>query len=154
MTESIKYVRTKAVACLTLILPQVIGLHWDNTAASDFLNTAASDWIILPPVMGHPPVISLTSRGLPKAGEPSLISQLSMARHAEHGHQEGSPFACGSIRSQSLVAVKTSIFYCRKWFFFTAASDCCFLRGRGSILKAQSLVAVNTRCSLNRLWRY
>ena len=43
-----------AVACLTLILPQVIGLHWDNTAASDFLNTAASDWIILPQVMGHP----------------------------------------------------------------------------------------------------
>ena len=43
-----------AVACLTLILPQVIGLHWDNTAASDFLNTAASDWKILPQVMGHP----------------------------------------------------------------------------------------------------
>ena len=43
-----------AVAGLTLILPQVMGLHWDNTAASDFLNTAASDWIILPQVMGHP----------------------------------------------------------------------------------------------------
>ena len=54
MAESIRCVRTKAVACLTLILPQVIGLHWDNTAASDFLNTAASDWKILPQVMGHP----------------------------------------------------------------------------------------------------
>ena len=43
-----------AVAGLTLILPQVMGLQWDNTAASDFLNTAASDWIILPQVMGHP----------------------------------------------------------------------------------------------------
>ena len=43
-----------AVAGLTLILPQVMGLHWDNTAASDFLNTAASDWKILPQVMGHP----------------------------------------------------------------------------------------------------
>ena len=39
-----------------LILPQVIGLHWANTAASDFLNTAASDWIILPQVMGHPKI--------------------------------------------------------------------------------------------------
>ena len=56
MAESIKCVRTKAVACLTLILPQVIGLHWDNTAANDFWNTAASDWIILPQVMGHPNV--------------------------------------------------------------------------------------------------
>ena len=43
-----------AVACLILILPQVIGLQWDNTAASDFLNTAANDWNILPQVMGYP----------------------------------------------------------------------------------------------------
>ena len=27
---------------------------------------------------------------------------------------------------QSLVAVKTFNFYCRKWFVFTAAGDCCF----------------------------
>ena len=27
---------------------------------------------------------------------------------------------------QSLVAIKTFTFYCRKWFFFTAADDCCF----------------------------
>ena len=55
------------------------------------------------------------------------------------------PIACGS---------KNVYFLLPQVIFFTAASDCCFLRGRGSILKAQSLVAVNTRCSLNRLWRY
>ena len=37
-----------------LILPQVIGLHWANTSTSDFLNTAASVWIILPQVMVDP----------------------------------------------------------------------------------------------------
>ena len=67
---------------------------------------------------------------------------------------QGSPFACGSIRSESLVAVKTSNFILPQVIFFTAASDGFFLRGRGSIFKAKSLVAVNTPCSLNRLWRY
>ena len=60
-----------------------------------YLNLAdmrASLWRDSPPRIADlpwsPNLISLTSRGLPKAGEPSLISQLSMARHAEHGHQE------------------------------------------------------------------
>ena len=39
---------------------------------------------------------------------------------------KGSYFACGGKMRQSLVAVRTLIFYCRKWFFFTAAGDCCF----------------------------
>ena len=53
--------------------------------------------------------------------------------------------ACGS---------KNVLFLLPQVIFLTAASDGCFLRGRGTILKAKSLVAVNTRCSLNRLWRY
>ena len=43
-------------------------------------------------------------------------------------------FACGGKMCQSLVAVKTFNFYCRKWFFFTAAGDCCFcVAGGGKI---------------------
>ena len=52
----------------------------------------------------------------------------------------GSYLACGGNRCQSLVAVKTAIFNCRKWFF-NCRRWCSFLRGRCSISR------------LYRLWR-
>ena len=82
----------------------------------------------------NPPALKVPRRGSLAVDATGQICQTGT------GAWDGSYFACGGKMPQSLVAVRTFIFYCRKCFFY-CRRWLLFLRGRCSISRP------------NRLWR-